>query len=314
MISISVIIPCHNAEAYLSRALSSVLAQSVSVDQVIIVLDRCADRSCDVAGSFPGVILEETDLGNGGLARNVGVSLATGDWVAFLDADDWWLPDHVANLVGLVGGHSDTVGCLNAYGRYSHEGQSQGPIRVPEADASALSDIGYRVYPQHYKRVGFFMGMSACSVRRDRFLEIGGFAEEMVRRHDIEMWIRLIHGQRWAWDPRVSSAYQVDTPGSISSSLAPREWYAYRAWERNLDIWGQDDAAYVEQVRAAARRAVMAAITDGTAQDRRKARELLRWLTGGTRAVGELGMRLPGVVGWANRLRRQRALKRAGVE
>jgi glycosyltransferase involved in cell wall biosynthesis len=95
--SISVIIPVYNAAPYLAEALRSVLAQTRSANEIIVVDDGSTDDSAAVAQGFvPQVkLIQQANLG-AAAARNSGVRLAQGDLLAFLDADDLWFPDKLA--------------------------------------------------------------------------------------------------------------------------------------------------------------------------------------------------------------------------
>ena len=91
--AVSVIIPAYNSEAFLAEALGSVLAQTYRPAEVIVVDDGSTDRSADVARSFEGVrYIYQANRGPA-TARNTGIALARGEFIAFLDHDDVWLPN-----------------------------------------------------------------------------------------------------------------------------------------------------------------------------------------------------------------------------
>ncbi|QDT60905.1 putative glycosyltransferase EpsJ [Stieleria bergensis] len=89
--AISVIIPCYNREEILPRAIASVLNQSVAACEIIVVDDGSSDRSAQVAAELHSSVQVITQK-NGGAAsaRNAGIEIAQGDWIAFLDSDDEW--------------------------------------------------------------------------------------------------------------------------------------------------------------------------------------------------------------------------------
>ena len=93
---LSVIIPVYNNEATLARALDSVLSQSYPAHEIIVVDDGSTDGSDEVVSSY-GNRIRSLYQPNGGVsaARNHGARTATGDWLAFLDADDWYYPDRL---------------------------------------------------------------------------------------------------------------------------------------------------------------------------------------------------------------------------
>lgn len=100
---ISVIIPAYNAQAYLRECLESVLAQSFSDWEAIIVNDGSTDSTCDIAAGFTArdSRFRLVSTPNGGLssARNAGIAVARGQWLAYLDSDDTLYPDALAKLM-----------------------------------------------------------------------------------------------------------------------------------------------------------------------------------------------------------------------
>ena len=105
---ISVIIPVYNAERYLAEAIESVLAQTRPPAEIIIVDDGSTDESPRIARGFAKPVLYHAQSHAGaGAARNLGVALAKGEWLAFLDADDLWLPDKLASQMALLKSEPD---------------------------------------------------------------------------------------------------------------------------------------------------------------------------------------------------------------
>lgn len=95
--TVSVIIPVYNAEQFLAEAIESVLGQSVPPQQVIVVDDGSTDQSAQVARRYADYIhLEQQRNAGSAAARNRGVALAQGDFLAFLDNDDYWAPEKLA--------------------------------------------------------------------------------------------------------------------------------------------------------------------------------------------------------------------------
>jgi glycosyltransferase involved in cell wall biosynthesis len=92
---ISVIIPAWNAERYIAKAIESCLRQTFPPHEIVVVDDASTDSTAEVAESFPSPVQVIRLAENMGVsvARNRGVQASTGDWLAFLDADDWFLPE-----------------------------------------------------------------------------------------------------------------------------------------------------------------------------------------------------------------------------
>ncbi len=101
---VSVIVPLYNREATIGQALRSVLEQSVPPSEIIVVDDGSVDGSAEVVRALadPRVhYLHQANAG-AGAARNRGLEVAQGDWVALLDSDDWWLPTRIASAAAAV--------------------------------------------------------------------------------------------------------------------------------------------------------------------------------------------------------------------
>lgn len=94
--SISVVIPAFNAEAYLAEALSSVRTQSVAAAEIVVIDDGSTDATGEIARGTPGVTLVRQDNAGVASALNLGVRLAMGEMIAFLSADDVWMPGKLA--------------------------------------------------------------------------------------------------------------------------------------------------------------------------------------------------------------------------
>ena len=110
MKKISVIIPCYNAQAYIPRCLHSIFSQTIGMEtlEIILVNDASTDHTLDILlqfeNKFPDSVIVvnlEQNIRQGG-ARNVGLSYASGEYVAFLDADDWIHPDFYSTLYSLA--------------------------------------------------------------------------------------------------------------------------------------------------------------------------------------------------------------------
>lgn len=105
---ISVIIPCYNVEKWIGRCLSSVVEQDYGLDKIeIICVDDCSsDSTLDVLKEWESkypeniMIIPLEDNGRQGRARNIGLDYSTGEWIAFIDSDDWVEPDYLSKMYG----------------------------------------------------------------------------------------------------------------------------------------------------------------------------------------------------------------------
>src|SRR5690349_8692917 len=106
----SVIIPCYNAGPWIVQSLKSVAAQTYPAKEIIVIDDGSSDDSlAKIESSGVPVRLLKTRRSNGAGARNAGIEAATGDWIALLDADDIWYPNHLQRAVEMLEGSSDVA-------------------------------------------------------------------------------------------------------------------------------------------------------------------------------------------------------------
>jgi len=94
MVKFSIIIPAYNEEQRIGKALESVVMQKYDNFECVVVADACSDRTAEVARRY-GVKVIEADFRNDGISRNAGIDNSTGEWLLFLDADDWYLHEYV---------------------------------------------------------------------------------------------------------------------------------------------------------------------------------------------------------------------------
>lgn len=111
--TVSVVIPCYNGAKYLRETLDSVLAQTYQVLEVLVIDDGSTDDSAAIAESYgpPIRMIRQPNQGES-IARNRGIEEAKGDWIAFLDADDLWLPSKIEQQIRFLE-ENDEVLCIH---------------------------------------------------------------------------------------------------------------------------------------------------------------------------------------------------------
>ena len=109
--TVSAVIPTYNRRPYIQRAVDSVLAQSVPVDEILVVDDGSTDGTAELLAQRYGTRVRVIQQANSGVsgARKQGIRHATGEWIAFLDSDDEWMPDRNAQLLDAAGRVPDEV-------------------------------------------------------------------------------------------------------------------------------------------------------------------------------------------------------------
>ena len=94
----SIIIPAYNSAGHIRKALESVRSQTFKDYELIVVCDSCTDETEEIAKEY-GARTEAVSYHADGLTRNRGIELAAGDWILFMDDDDWWLHEYVLQQI-----------------------------------------------------------------------------------------------------------------------------------------------------------------------------------------------------------------------
>lgn len=189
---ISVIIPSYRQPQFLGRAIESCLEQDHEDLEVIVVEDRSRDASLGLALSFtsdPRVTVIEADR-NGGLgkARNIGVAYASGEYLCFLDSDDYLLDRslsaRVAALPAAIEAHGESL--VGVYGDWQHVAESvdEPIVRQPRATMTIVD-------ASTYTGENVFI-CSAPLVRRNAVIAAGGFPEGLPMLEDFALWAKMI--------------------------------------------------------------------------------------------------------------------------
>ena len=108
----SIIIPAYNAEKRIRKALDSIKEQTFRDFELIVVCDSCTDNTAQVAWTYGAKVIP-VNYGNDGLSRSRGIDEAKGDWILFMDDDDWWLHEYVLwQLNEKLKEHNDSMDVL----------------------------------------------------------------------------------------------------------------------------------------------------------------------------------------------------------
>ena len=224
---LSAVVTTHDVAPWIESALRSIALQARPPDEIVLLDDASSDDTlARVEASRVPVRLLRERFRNAARARNVAVSHCSGEWIAFLDGDDLWQPEHLTEALALLGSGSD-VALLASYREYFEEAGRWGDkAPLPVRPGAGLDDRDlYRCY------VGPNIGWptSGLVVRRDRFLEVGGFDETQLRRHDADLFLRLAAGRTWAYQPRPTWVYRKRESGNISAHRAECAYYLLRS-------------------------------------------------------------------------------------
>jgi glycosyltransferase involved in cell wall biosynthesis len=185
--TVSAVIPAHNAAGTIARALQSVFTQTRIPDEIIVVDDCSTDRTCEIVCSFlqRGVTLLSTEHRKGaGAARNRGMAAATGDLVAFLDADDQWLPSKTEKQLAMMVSDQRlafvSCGANSISPNGTDLGDTYGRARVAAGSEAWKALLACN-----------FIATPSVMTWRRALERMNGFDEAMKIGEDQDMWIRL---------------------------------------------------------------------------------------------------------------------------
>lgn len=223
----SVIIPLYNKENSIRNTLSSLLAQTFNDFEVIIVNDGSTDQSESKALEVNDARIRFFSTENSGVskARNYGISKASGTLVAFLDADDYWFPNHLEHLSNLYKMFPDCgLYCTN-YERFFNDDKIVKPkhIDIPSYPWKGIVKDFFK--SSYIDRIAW---TSAVAVPRAVLNEIGGFKTTITlgAGEDTDLWIRLALQHDVAFDNEISSRHVLDAENRISLEKTLRRSFA----------------------------------------------------------------------------------------
>lgn len=223
---ISVVIPAYNSARTIGKTLESVQQQTVPAAEIIVVDDGSQDETAAVVRSgFPQVRLVSQPNAGPAAARNHGVRLASGNWIAFLDADDTWLPEKLERQIPFI---ADDVSLIHAH-TVGDAGKNQQELNFDE------------LWIHNY------IGTSTVLVNKAVYDSVGGFNEDraLIGVEDYHLWMRIAAtGRRIV---TVHEALTLYTPaeGNLSGQISR----VVVAELRNIELLQQEFRFPAERVR-----------------------------------------------------------------
>jgi glycosyltransferase involved in cell wall biosynthesis len=267
MPKVSVIIPAYNVERYIAQAIASVLAQSWTDFELLVIDDGGADASAAIARATPDARVRVISQPNRGLAgaRNTGIRAAQGQYLAFLDADDLWAPSklaqHVAHLDADpdVGVSYSASAFINDAGQPLHYGQHPKLSGVSARDVLLRNPVGNGSAPVIRRSALQAISFAAPSGPAG---ERWYFDERFRQSEDIECWMRIALCTPWQFAGlgQALTLYRVNA-GGLSAQLE-RQLASWEAMVSKLSLIApafmaeHAPAARGYQLRYLARRAV----------------------------------------------------------
>lgn len=215
-VTISAVIPLYDKEATIVRALQSVFTQERLPNFLAVVDDGSTDTSAEVcrevlSASPPELQCRFISQQNSGvsIARNVGANAFASSYIAFLDADDEWLPGHLSEIEKLANSHPK-AGLLST--RYRRLGADGSPMPVgsplPEGFFGEVAN-GLSAYRKGYG----ILHTSTIAVSREAWNRTGGFPPGERKSQDIHLWLRLLLSERFVHSDRLTGVWHEEATG-----------------------------------------------------------------------------------------------------
>lgn len=209
----SVIVPAFNAERYVGQAIESALAQTHSDTEVIVVDDGSTDATASVIKRFgPQVRCIQQRQSGPAAARNTAVRAANGDYIALLDADDYWLPRRLERMIACLESRpSIGFATSNAFLVY-------GDTASPDLYYGRLPRCHFRNHDQAFWITQYNFVFTSTVVRKRLFEKYGDFDGLTSPSEDWDLWTRfLIGGETVTLVPEVLAYYRI-RPGSLTTN------------------------------------------------------------------------------------------------
>lgn len=200
---ISVIIPGYNNGAFISETINTVLAQTIQPTEIIVVDDGSTDNTKEVVRSIPDHRLQYHHQANSGVsaARNLGISLSTGDFISFLDADDRWRPKTLETQLRLLESSPDVICCFGNFIRFQNETGEQMPDQfkfyhdLPSVPVKSLQGaLGYAIEGNAFAEIitfGDFPAFTQTMMFRASMIHDVRFDRRLIRCQDADFALRV---------------------------------------------------------------------------------------------------------------------------
>ena len=234
---VSVVIPAHNAAAFIGGTLESVLSQTFSDLEVVVVDDGSADGTRQVvAGAGPPVVLHAGPRRGVSAARNEGVRHSRGDYIAFMDHDDLWEKDKVRRQVELLDA-DPAVGLVFTQAREMRAAGA--PSGAPAEEVFPVIEDPASFLGRAYENLAHwnYIPMSSVMVRRSALPGLdegaGPFDPRYLLAEDWDLWLRIAADHRIAFIPEPLTRYVI-RPGRATERMADLRLEDIEIFEREL--------------------------------------------------------------------------------
>jgi len=188
---VSIVIPTYNHAKFISKALKSVIDQTYKNWEAIIIDNESVDETYKLVNDFNDSRIKYFKISNDGViakSRNLGIKEAKGDWIAFLDSDDWWTKDKLEVCISKIGKNTDLIYHAHEYVNKSKSFFKKKIIRGRQLKKPILNDLLIGTITK-----GTQVSNSSVIVRKNILIKIGGLNENkiLVGSDDYDTWLRI---------------------------------------------------------------------------------------------------------------------------
>lgn len=238
---ISVIIPAYNAAGFMGETLDSVFAQTFTNHEVIVINDGSPDTEQleHVLQRYPSNLryIKQENQG-AAAARNTGLRAAKGEFVAFLDADDTWLPEFLEKQLALIKSSGADLVFADALfsGDSLLDGRTFMQLDPPRGEVTSANLLAVKVT----------VLTSTVLARKTPILDVGLFDVSMRRGHDFDLWFRLAKaGARFAFTREVLGHHRIVESGLSGGTISQlkRTLSVLEAIKARANLTGAEEAA-----------------------------------------------------------------------
>lgn len=233
---ISIVIPIYNKERYIRNTINNILQQTYQNFEIIIINDGSTDNSLPIVQSFIDKRIHIFSQLNSGVsdARNLGIKRAQYSYIAFCDADDEWMPDHLMHITQLIQNYPD-AGLLST-GRVCYQNEK-------EIDKIYFSNISQSMFI--VKDICSCMEKvitSSICIKKEAIQKVGGFKSQIKNGEDLDLWIRIASSYKVAYYNIPSVKYIANSINNASQNIDQYfpywEWYQYNYTpQKSLNIY-----------------------------------------------------------------------------
>jgi glycosyltransferase involved in cell wall biosynthesis len=201
---VSIIIPCYNHAHYLPQAIDSILTQSYQKTEIIVVDDGSIDHTREVAEGFSNVTYIYQSNQGVSAARNTGITKSKGDYLVFLDADDWLLPDALSINLKYLLQNTEAGLVVGAYNRYFESTAKQ----------DLLTKVGAQLHYKDFLK-GNIISMQAAVMFRRKVFDQLRYDTSLKACEDWDLYLKIAYGF-----PIISHTQPIAVYRRYSSSLS----------------------------------------------------------------------------------------------